>query len=459
MTSAHDDSRLADRLDSTLGTEDFAPVPDREYRVADYGAGGNGRKTKAIQSAIDAATADGGGRVVLPEGTYESGALFLSSNVEFRLEEGALLRAVRDDDAYPSIQTRVAGIEMEWPAALLTVRDAENVRITGEGTIDGNGDYWWEKFQGMRGEYEERGLRWAVDYDCERVRPLLVKNSTDVRLSGLTIERQGFWAVTLTYCERVRVDGLTVRGNVGGYGPSTDGVNVDSSRDVLIEGCDVSGNDDCFCLKAGRDADGLRVDRPTENVVIRRCRTGEGGGLVTVGSETSGGVRNVEVFDVRGEGTNTGIRFKSAKVRGGVVENVRFRGLERDDVRTVFEWNLDWHSDYSYPTIPEDLPESEVRDHWETLTEPVEPPERGTPEVRNIVVEGLRAMNADRVWAVTGYPERPIHDVHLARVDAGASETGSISHAEDWTMDDVTVRTNDDLELENCRNVDAPDYA
>lgn len=458
MTTGNHDSRLAACLESEFDGE-FVHVPDREFRVTDYGADGNGRNTEAIQATLNAAADDGGGRVVVPTGTYRSGALFVPSNVEFYLAEGAVLRAVRDDDAYPSIPTRVAGIEMEWPAALLTVRDAENVRITGEGTIDGSGDYWWETFQEMREEYEQRGLRWAVDYDCERVRPVLVQNSRDVRLSGVTIERQGFWAMTMTYCERVRVDGLTVRGNVGGYGPSTDGINVDSSRDVLIEDCDVSGNDDCFCLKAGRDADGLRVNRPTENVVIRRCRTGEGGGLVTIGSETAGGVRNVEVSDVRGEGTNTGIRFKSAKVRGGVVENVRFRDLEMDDVRTVFEWNLDWHPDYSYPTIPEDVPETEIRDHWETLTEPVEPPERGIPEVRNVVVEDLRATNADRVWAVTGYPEQPIHDVRLARVDAEAPQTGSIAHAEDWTMEAVTVRTDDQLSHRNCRNLDAPDYA
>ncbi|WP_276255845.1 glycoside hydrolase family 28 protein [Halomontanus rarus] len=471
---ARGDSPLVRRLEETFYDDDFASVPDREFDVTEYGAVGDGeeRCTEAIQSAIDAAADAGGGVVAIPEGTYRSGALFLASDVELRLDDGATLRAIQDDDAYPTTRTRVAGIEMEWPAALLTVSECENVRITGEGTVDGNGEYWWRKFNDMRGEYEERGLRWAVDYDCERVRPIVVYDSTDVRLSEFTVKRQGFWAVTMTYSERVHVDGVTVRGNVGGYGPSTDGINTDSSRDVLVEHCDVDGNDDCLCIKAGRDADGLRVDRPTENVVYRHCITREGGGLVTIGSETSGGVRNLEVYDIRGEGTDTGIRFKSAKVRGGLIEDVRFHDLEMDGVRTVFEWNLNWHPDYSYPTIPDDVPESAYQEHWEVLTEPVEPPERGVPEFRDITVTDLTATNTEgAVWDVTGYPERPISDVHLENVAADAPAVGTIEHATDWTMTDVAVRltgeetdadtsaTADDrdaIECRDCRNVDRP---
>lgn len=461
MTVSSGDSELVRDLESTF-YDDFAPISDREFDVSEYGAVGDGetRCTDAIQNAIDAAAEDGGGVVVLSDGTYLSGALFVASDVEFRIEEGATLLAVQDDDAYPNEPTRVAGIEMEWPAALLNVYAEENVRVTGEGTIDGNGEYWWNKFNDMRGEYEERGLRWAVDYDCERVRPVVAYESADVLFRDFTVQRQGFWAVTMTYCDRVHVDGLTVRGNVGGYGPSTDGINTDSSRNVLVENCDVDGNDDCLCIKAGRDADGLRVDRPTENVVYRDCVTREGGGLVTIGSETAGGVRNLEVYDITGEGTNTGIRFKSAKVRGGVIENVHFEGLEMDGVRTVFEWNLDWHPDYSYPTIPDDVPESEYEPHWETMTTPVEPPEKGIPEFRDITVTDVTATNTGKdAFFVNGYAERPIHDVRFENVDVEAPDAGSITRAADWTMENVVVRTDDGEQVEtgDCENVDLPD--
>ena len=270
MTSADEQpSPLVSRLESIFD-DDFAPIPDREFDVSEHGAIGDGetRCTREIQETIDAAAASGG-VVTFPPGTYLTGALFVESDVELRIDEDVVLEAVHDNEAYPNRATRVAGIEMEWPSAIVNVYGESNVRITGGGTIDGNGQYWWDRFNEMRSTYEARGIRWAVDYDCERVRPLVVYDSADVLVDGITIERQGFWAITTTYSERVRIADVTVRGNVGGHGPSTDGINTDSSRDVLVEHCDVDGNDDCLCIKAGRDADGLRVDRPTENVVFQ----------------------------------------------------------------------------------------------------------------------------------------------------------------------------------------------
>ncbi|MFB6121493.1 MAG: glycoside hydrolase family 28 protein [Halobacteriaceae archaeon] len=454
------DSDLVRRLEDTF-YGDFATVPDRKFDATEYGAVGDDEtvNTDAIQDAIDAAADAGGGRVTLPEGTYLSGALFLRSNVDLHLSGGAILKAVQDDDAYPTQETRVAGIEMEWPAALVNVYEASNVRVTGPGTIDGNGEYWWSKFNDMRGDYEDAGLRWAVDYDCERVRPLVVYESEDVYLGDFRVERQGFWAVQMTYSERVHVNRVSVRGNLGGYGPSTDGINTDSSRDVLVENCDVDGNDDNLCIKAGRDADGLRVGRPTENVVYRDCVTYEGGGLVTIGSETAGGVRNVEVYNITGLNTNTGIRFKSAKVRGGHIRDVHFHDLEMEGVRTVFQWELDWHPDYSYPTIPDDVPESEHQPHWETLTTPVEPPERGIPEFSDVTVENVTATDTtQQAFHANGYEEQPIHDVRFENVDVEAPTAGDVNHARDWAMENVVLRTEDGepLELTDCENVETP---
>ena len=171
---------------------------------------------------------------------------------------------MQDLAAYPIMPTRVAGIEMDWPAALINVYQQPNVRISGKGTIDGNGKIWWDKYWKMRREeYEPKGLRWAVDYDCQRPRLIQIYKSSDVRLEGLTLKRPGFWTVHICYSQQVTVDGVTIRNNTEARGPSTDGIDIDSSSGVTVQHCDIECNDDAICLKAGRDADGLRVNRPS----------------------------------------------------------------------------------------------------------------------------------------------------------------------------------------------------
>ncbi len=269
-----------------------------EVRVTDYGAKPDGKtvNTAALQKAIDAAAKSGKGVVVFAPGVYLSGALFLKSNMELRLDEGVEIRGVQDLAAYPIMQTRVAGIEMKWPAALLNIYEQSNVKLGGKGTVDGDGKIWWDLYWKMRREeYEPKGLRWAVDYDCRRPRLIQVYKSRDVDLAGLTLQRPGFWTVHICYSERVKVDGLTIRNNTEAKGPSTDGIDIDSSSDVLVTHCDIECNDDAICLKAGRDADGLRVNRPTEKVRIVDNVVRGGAAGVTIGSETSGGIRHVEV--------------------------------------------------------------------------------------------------------------------------------------------------------------------
>ncbi len=164
---------------------------------------------------------------------------------------------------------------MKWPAALINVNDQRNVKISGAGTIDGRGQKWWDKYWALRREYEPKGLRWASDYDAERVRLLVVWRSSDVTVENLSLERSGFWTVQVVYSDHVTVDGIKISDNGG---PSTDGVDIDSSSHVLVQNCDIDNNDDDICLKAGRDSDGLRVARPTEYVLIRDNITRRGGG-------------------------------------------------------------------------------------------------------------------------------------------------------------------------------------
>jgi polygalacturonase len=460
-------SPLVQQLEAMFYNDEFARVQDRAFSVADHGAVGDGKtlNTESIQQTIDAAAAAGGGRVTFPAGTYLTGALFVKSNVDLHLGEGVRIQAIQDDAHFPDIQTRIAGVEMPWPAALVNVYGEQNVKISGKGTIDGNGKYWWDKFWGdpvrtggMYVDYDKRGLRWAVDYDCKRVRALAIYEAREVKLEQFTIERSGFWAVSLTYSDQVHVDGIVIRNNIGGFGPSSDGINADSSRNILVENCDIDCNDDNLCLKAGKDADGLRVNRPTERVVYRNCITRSGHGLFTLGSETSGGIHDVEVYGLKAVGTDTGIRFKSAKVRGGVIRDIWFHDIEMTDVARPFHFELNWYPSYSYPTIPAEIPESEYKPHWRTMTIPVEPPERGIPDFRNMTLSNISVKGGGSAIYVNAYPEKPMQGMRWENITIEAKEAGKMTCAKDWVMTNVTLLTpgGGNVEQDRCENVQLP---
>ncbi len=445
-------------------TAKAAPTP--EFCVNDFGARADGltTNTPAIQQAIDAAAAAGSGVVTFKPGTYLSGAIFLKSRVQLQLPKGVVLRAIQDDALFPERPTRVAGIEMPWPAALVNVYQQTDVVISGGGVIDGNGAYWWQKYWGTNGaggmlkDYRARSLRWAADYDCQRVRALAVYGSQDVVIQDVTINRSGFWSLALIYSGRVTVDGVDIEANVGGLGPSSDGIDIDSSHDILIQNCTVDCNDDDICLKSGRDADGLRVNRPTENVVIRNCVTRAGGGMITIGSETSGGIRNVEVSNLEALGTANGIRFKSSPSRGGIVENIFIHDIRMTGVEHPLSFELNWNPAYSIAELPPGTDTNRVPAYWLALTQKVEPPERGLTEVRNIVISNLTATAAAQAIYANGCSGKPIHDVRLENLRIEAKKPGAISYAVNWTMKEVVVTTpaGGNLKLVDAQNVGLP---
>ncbi|GHV25158.1 hypothetical protein FACS1894176_02990 [Bacteroidia bacterium] len=409
--------------------------PSAKYSVKanDFGAVGDGTtlNTSAIQKAIDACAKKGGGRVELLAGTYLTGALYLKSNVELHLEKGVTLKAVNRVEDFPDRPTRVAGIEMVWPAAIINVINQQNVAITGEGVIDGDGKYLWDNYWEMRKDYDTKGLRWIVDYDCKRVRSLLVSESKDVTISGLTFLRAGFWTIQLLYSSYCTVDGVTIQNNLGGHGPSTDGIDIDSSHHIRIEGCDIDCNDDNICLKAGRDADGLRVNRPTEYVFIRNCITRKGAGLITCGSETSGDIRYIYCTESKAIGTSAALRIKSAMTRGGTVEHIYMNNVQTDSVKHVLNCDMNWNPSYSYSTLPAKYQGETLPNHWNVMLQQVAP-EQGLPHFKNIYLSNIQARNTDTFINCVGAEQSIIQEVEVKDCDIEAEQYGTIQFAENF---------------------------
>jgi polygalacturonase len=335
--------------------------------------------------------------------------------------------------------TRIAGIEMSWPAALVNIYREKNAAIVGEGTIDGDGKVFWDAYHALRKQYVPRGLRWASDYDARRPRLVQVFDSSGVKVGGgLLMRRAGFWTVHVCYSEDVSVDGLTIRNNEDGRGPSTDGIDIDSSRRVLVANADISVNDDALVMKAGRDADGLRVGRPTEDVVVRDILVRDSKAGFTFGSETSGGFRNIEAYNLTFlDKVPVGILFKSAHTRGGFGENLRLHDITMTGVPVAIRVNLNWNPAYSYATIPDG--EKNVPSYWRVMATPV-PKEQGLAHFHDVKIWNLKATGAKTAFEVAGLPDAPLRRFQFDHVDIEAASGGTISDALDWTFSHTTLR-------------------
>lgn len=427
-----------------VGARKF-PSSQKVFWVNDYGAAANYKTvvTKAIQKTIDACAKGGGGIIAFKPGTYIMGAVFVKSGVHLRIDKDVLIKGSQNLDDYPEIDTRIAGIEMKWPAALINIVDQKKVAVTGAGKINAEGKFCWDKYWTMRREYEPKGLRWIVDYDAKRVRTFLVQSSSDITLKGLTFSNAGFWTVQLLYSDHLTVDGITIRNNEDGHGPSTDGVDIDSSSWVLVQNCDIDCNDDDFCLKAGRDWDGLRVNRPTEYVVIRNCVARKGGGLLTLGSETSGGIRHVLATDLVAKGTGNGFHIKSAITRGGVVEDIHFRNVTMDSVGNAFMYTMNWNPTYSYSSLPAGYNYDSLPPHWKTMLQKVEPVERGIPKFKDVYVYNVKVKQARKAINASGLEQTSLDNFHFNQVNVNADVAGAVEYAKHWSLKHLSIKTKD----------------
>ncbi len=413
------------------------------FLANDYGAKGDGTtlNTAAIQKAIDRA-AKVQGTVTLKPGTYLTGSIFLKSGTTLDVPEGVTLVGSQKLADYPKLPTRIAGIEMTWPAALINARDQHDITITGKGTIDGDGPIWWKSYWDLRKTYEPKGLRWASDYDAQRPRLILFQNSSNVRLGGgILLKRSGFWTVQILYSHDVTIDGVVIRNNEGGKGPSTDGIDIDSSRKILVQHADIEVNDDALCLKAGRDSDGLRVNRPTEDVVIRDSIIRHGAAAITIGSETSGGFRNIEVYNLTAlSGVPSGVLFKSAHTRGGNASDIRIHDLDLQGVAIPIHITMNWNPSYSYATLPPEVKNPPA--YYITLTTKV-PEQQGLPHFRDVHIWNIKATGAKEAFNVSAYANATLDNFRLDHLNIEAKTAGTIANAKDWSMTDNIIKTAD----------------
>ena len=405
-------------------------------------ADGKTLNTTLINHTVDRLSQAGGGTLFFPAGTYLTGAIRLKSNITLELEAGAtLLFSDNFDDYLPFMEVRHEGVMMKSFSPLISAMDAENITIKGEGTLDGQGKAWWTEFFRIYVDLEKNGMRelnkyqplWERENDVEALyaetnedwhgtlkrrffRPPFIQpvRCRRVRIEGVKIINSPFWTVNPEFCDNVVVTGETIH-NVPS--PNTDGINPESCRNVHISDCHISVGDDCITLKSGRDAQARRLGVPCENITITNCTMLSGHGGVVIGSEMSGSVRKVTISNCVFDGTDRGIRIKSTRGRGGVVEDIRVSNIIMSNIkREAVVLNLKY---------------SEM---------PVEPMSERTPLFRDISISGLTAVGVKTPVKIVGLEEAPVTDIILRDINVkNAREKCIFENCERIRLTDVIV--------------------
>ena len=300
----------------------------KRISVADFGAIGDGKtlNTARIQSVIEQLASKGGGTLVIPRGVFLSGAIFLKPGVNLHLDEGAVLKGSTDRKDYPKMKTRIEGHFEEWLPALVNADRADHLRISGSGTLDGNGAPFWEDFWARRKENPR-----TTNLDVERPRLALIQNSEDVRISGVTFKDSGFWNLHLYRCRNVVVENVRFEIPDGVRAPSTDGTDIDSCQNVTIRNCTYRVDDDCIALKGSKGpfAMGDRDSPPVEHIRVMGCTFERGHGVVTLGSEATV-VRDVLVEKSRVVGPINLVRLKLRPDTPQHYEEIHYRDITLD---------------------------------------------------------------------------------------------------------------------------------
>lgn len=417
-------------MHSSCGTWSSGNNSHDVYNILEFGASGDSLtvNTKAIQQAIDECFANGGGTVVVPAGCFSSGAIFLKENVNLKVEEGAKLRAVDGLSNFPVLKnTRIAGIEMDWPSAFINVIDTKHVRIFGKGTIDGSGYYWWERYWKKRDSLSATVPGDVIDWYVPRPRLLLFHNAKDSELENVRLLNSGFWTVHICYSSSISVKGVAIYNPVlskGKKAASSDGIDVDSSKDVFITNCSIACDDDCIAIKSGRGSDGLRVNIPTDNVVIGNCFFGTGHGGVSIGTETAGGIKNVLIKNNKADGNDMPIKFKPRPGRGGVIENIVHTDWEIKNASTVI--------DYAYREVNGE----DYTDEWQKIKVSFT---QATPKYRNITIRNIKATEAATAISFMAWPLAHAENIIFENIFIESKSGASFQYVDNLVLDRVEV--------------------
>lgn len=403
------------------------------YNVLKYGAKNDSSKlaTSAIKKAIDAASKAGGGTVYFPAGKYLTGAIHLKSNITIFIDAGAELHFSDNfDDYLPMVKSRYEGVDVTSFSPLFYAYKAENIAIKGRGIIDGHGKKWWDFVEGYK-EGQPRS-KWQFMFDSLNkeillpdepkqmkrgflrppfIQPMHCKN---VLIEGVTIRNSPFWTVNPEFCENVTVHAVTINNP---HSPNTDGINPESCNNVHISNCHISVGDDCITIKSGKDAPGRKMAVPAQNYTITNCTMLSGHGGVVIGSEMSGDVRKISISNCVFDGTDRGIRIKSARGRGGIVEEIR---VDNIIMKNIKEQAIVLDLQYAKTTV--------------------EPVSERTPRFRNIHFSNITGQ-VNQAGYLNGLEEMPIDNITFNDINMDAKTGFDINNSSRIEFHNVQINT------------------
>lgn len=447
-----------------------APViPDNQVNLKDFGAVGDGitLNTEAFAKAIDALVQKGGGKLVVPQGVWHTGPIVLKSHINLHLNAGAVILFAADETLYPLIDTSFEGLDTRRCQSPLSANGATDIAITGKGVIDGNGQYWrpvkkgkvtenhWKELLAIPGSQEMKPGYWVpsagyakgeqganmnvpnAKTDAEWnaikrfVRPVMVSlvKCKNVHLKGVIFQNSPAWNLHPLMCENVIVEDVLVRNP--SFAQNGDALDLESCKNVLIINSRFDAGDDGICIKSGKDADGRRRGIPCENVVVKGCTVFAGHGGFVVGSEMSGGVKNILVDQCQFLGTDVGLRFKSTRGRGGIVENIYIKNISMTDIKTDA---ITFNMYYGGKSVAEMLADGDNPDNVTKM-----PVNEETPIFRNIDIKNIICNGAGRAMEFNGLPEMPIDGISLKDITILAKKDAVFTNCQNITKKNVNI--------------------
>ena len=420
-------------------------IPSRIVSLADFGGSPDGKtlNTEMIANAIHSLAKKGGGKLVIPPGIWLTGPIRLENNINLHLEEGALVQFASDIKQYPPVTFDLKGEKETRLMSPIFGENLQNVAITGRGVFDGAGEAWrpvkkskmterqWKDLLASGGVLEAKGDMWWPSEEARKDRrPVMLKlvNCRKGLLEGVTFQNSPAWNLNPTLCEDLTIRNVTVRNPW--YSQNGDGLDLEHCRNVILRGSRFDVGDDAICLKSGANERGRRIGAPTENVLVEDCIVYHGHGGFTIGSEMSGGVRNIRVNNCVFMGTDVGLRFKSTRGRGGVVENIYISNVRMTDIPTEA---IGFNMYYGGQAPLDDNGELTVADRKEV------PVSEETPQFRDIYIENVICRGAQTAVLLQGLPEMPIRGIHLRNVSITAQTGMAWMEAENIICENMEI--------------------